>query len=34
MRTNPNDPYGKILIVTGGDANDLVDGGPGHRPAH
>ncbi len=24
MRTNPNDPYGKILIVTGGNADDLV----------
>ena len=20
MRTNPNDPYGKVLIVTGGNA--------------
>ena len=24
MRTNPNDPYGKLLIVTGGNADDLV----------
>jgi cellulose synthase (UDP-forming) len=24
MRTNPNDPYGKILIVTGSNADDLV----------
>ena len=24
MRTNPNDPYGKILIVTGADADDTL----------
>jgi cellulose synthase (UDP-forming) len=24
MRTNPNDPYGKILIVTGPNANDVL----------
>ena len=24
MRTNPNDPYGKILIITGPDADDMI----------
>ena len=24
MRTNPNDPFGKVLIVAGGDADQLV----------
>ena len=24
MRTNPNDPYGKVLIVTGGDLDQLL----------
>ena len=24
MRTNPSDPYGKVLIVTGANADDAV----------
>jgi cellulose synthase (UDP-forming) len=24
MRTNPNDPYGKVLIIAGGNADDVV----------
>ena len=24
MRTNPNDPYGKILVISGGDADQLL----------
>jgi cellulose synthase (UDP-forming) len=24
MRTNPNDPYGKVLVITGGDADQTV----------
>ncbi|HUB00970.1 MAG TPA: UDP-forming cellulose synthase catalytic subunit [Terracidiphilus sp.] len=24
MRTNPNDPYSKVLVITGGDANQLI----------
>ncbi len=29
MRTNPNDPYGKILIVTGGNPDELVTAAQG-----
>jgi cellulose synthase (UDP-forming) len=25
IRTNPNDPYGKVLIVTGGDADQTIE---------